>query len=253
MQVVILAGGLGTRLSEETVNVPKPMVRVGQDPIIVHLMKYYASYGHTDFVIALGYKGDVIKEYFSNFGLHRSSIEVNLSKQTTKIVKPLLEDWNIKLIDTGEGTGTGGRLLALRELLDENFMMTYGDGLSNVDLDALVATHKNNGRIATVTAVRPPSRFGSLEIENGKVSKFREKLPEEAGWINGGFFYLNKSICDYITDSNEMFERKPIEKIAEAGELTAHQHEGFWQPMDTLRDKMALEEIWQQGSVPWVR
>jgi len=253
MQVVILAGGLGTRLSEETVNVPKPMVRIGSDPIIVHLMKYYASYGHTDFMIALGYKGDLIKEYFSNFGLHGSSIEIDLSTQTTKIIKPLQVNWTIKLIDTGQSTGTGGRLLVLRELLDENFMMTYGDGLSNVDLNALASIHEKSGRIATVTAVRPPSRFGSLEIENGKVSKFREKLPEEAGWINGGFFYLNKSICDYIIDASEMFERKPIEKIAEAGQLTAYQHEGFWQPMDTLRDKIALEEIWQQGAAPWVR
>jgi glucose-1-phosphate cytidylyltransferase len=253
MQVVILAGGLGTRLSEETVNVPKPMVRIGQDPIIVHLMKYYASYGHTNFVIALGYKGDVIKEYFSNFGIHRSNIEVSLSTQTTKIVKPLQEDWNIKLIDTGADAGTGGRLLALQDHLDDDFLMTYGDGLSNVDLDELIATHKKHGRIATVTAVRPPSRFGSLEIENGKVSRFSEKLPKEAGWINGGFFFLNKSICNYISDSAEMFERKPIETIAESGQLTAHQHEGFWQPMDTLRDKMALEEIWQQGSAPWVR
>jgi glucose-1-phosphate cytidylyltransferase len=253
MQVVILAGGLGTRLSEETVNVPKPMVRIGQDPIIVHLMKYYASYGHTDFVIALGYKGDVIKEYFSNFGIRRSNIEVSLSSQTTKIVKPLQEDWKVKLIDTGADAGTGGRLLALQNQLDDDFLMTYGDGLSNVDLDELIATHKKHGRIATVTAVRPPSRFGSLEIENGKVSRFSEKLPEEAGWINGGFFFLNKSICNYISDSAEMFERKPIETIAESGQLTAHQHEGFWQPMDTLRDKMALEEIWQQGSAPWAR
>lgn len=253
MQVVILAGGLGTRLSEETVNVPKPMVRIGQDPIILHLMRYYASFGHTDFIIALGFKGDVIKEYFSNFGLHRSNIEVDLSTQSTTIIKPLREDWKIKLIDTGEGAGTGGRLLALREFLDEDFMMTYGDGLSSVDLDKLVSTHKNGGKIATVTAVRPPSRFGALQIEDGKVTKFREKLPEEAGWINGGFFCLNKSICEYIKDEKEMFERKPLEMIAEAGQLTALQHEGFWQPMDTLRDKILLEEIWQQGSAPWVR
>lgn len=253
MQVVILAGGMGTRLSEETVNIPKPMVRIGQDPIILHLMKYYASYGHTDFVIALGYKGNVIKEYFSNFGLHRSNLDVDLSTQTTKIIKPLQENWRIKLIDTGENTGTGGRLLALRELLNENFLMTYGDGLSNVDLDELISTHKKGEGIATVTAVRPPSRFGSLEIEKGRVLKFREKLPEEAGWINGGFFYLNKSICKYISSDKEMFEKKPIETIAETGQLTAYQHDGFWQPMDTLRDKIVLEEIWQRGCAPWVR
>jgi glucose-1-phosphate cytidylyltransferase len=253
MQVVILAGGLGTRLSEETVNIPKPMVRIGQDPIIVHLMKYYASFGHTDFLIALGYKGDVIKEYFSNFALHRSSLEIDLAKQDSHVIKPLQENWKIKLIDTGLNTGTGGRLLALHEYLDNEFMMTYGDGLSNVNLDDLVISHKKAGRLATVTAVRPPSRFGSLEIENGKVIKFREKLPEEAGWINGGFFYLQKSVCEFISNEQEMFERKPLEDISDSGNLTAFQHEGFWQPMDTLRDKLALEEILNQGSAPWIR
>lgn len=215
MQVIILAGGLGTRLSEETVNIPKPMVRIGQDPVIVHLIKYYASYGHTDFVIVLGYKSDIIKEYFSNFNSGKSSTDVDFSKQTT-IIKPLTKNWQITLINTGSDTGTGGSLLALREVLDENFMMTYGDGLSDVDLNNLESTHKKGGRMATVTAVRPPSRFGSLEIENGRVLKFREKLPEEAGWINGGFFLLNKSICDYISDQSEMFERKPLEMIADA-------------------------------------
>lgn len=253
MQVVILAGGLGTRLSEETVNIPKPMVRIGQDPIIVHLMKYYASFGHTDFIIALGYKGDVIKEYFSNFALLRSSIEIDLARQSSHVIKPLEENWKIKLIDTGLNTGTGGRLLALQEYLDDEFMMTYGDGLSNVNLDDLAISHKKAGRLATVTAVRPPSRFGSLEIESGKVVKFREKLPEEAGWINGGFFYLQKSVCEFISNEQEMFERKPLEVIAESGHLTAFQHEGFWQPMDTLRDKLALEEILNQGSAPWIR
>lgn len=253
MQVVILAGGLGTRLSEETTKIPKPMVAIGRDPIIVHLMRYYASFGHSDFVIALGYKGDMIKEYFNNFGLHRSSIAIDLAEQKTTIIKSLQENWRIKLIDTGDTAGTGGRLLALKDYLDDTFMMTYGDGLSNVDLDQLVSTHHVGKRLATVTAVRPPSRFGSLEIENGKVSKFREKLPEEAGWINGGFFCLNKSICDYVGYETEMFEHKPLETLAGDGQLSAYQHEGFWQPMDTLRDKIALEEIWQRGSAPWVR
>lgn len=253
MQVVILAGGMGTRLSEETGNMPKPMVRIGQDPILVHLMKYYASFGHTDFVIALGYKGEVIKDYFNNFSLLRSSIEIDLSNQEKRIIKPQKENWRIKLIDTGLNTGTGGRLLAIREFLEEEFLMTYGDGLSNVNLDELIKSHKSGGRLATITAVRPPSRFGSLEIDGNKVCKFREKLPEEAGWINGGFFYLNKSVCDYVTHASEMFERNPLEEIAESGNLTAYLHEGFWQPMDTLRDKMALEEIWQHGPAPWVR
>ncbi len=253
MQVVILAGGMGTRLSEETVNIPKPMVRIGHDPIIVHLMKYFASFGHTDFVIALGYKGDVIKEYFSNFALHRSSFEIDLSNQKSHVLKPTPENWRIKLIDTGLNTGTGGRLLAIREYLNDEFMMTYGDGLANVNLDELCFSHKKSGRLATVTAVRPPSRFGSLEIENGKVTKFREKLPEEAGWINGGFFYLQKTVCDFISSDSEMFERKPLEDIASSGNLNAYLHEGFWQPMDTLRDKMSLEEIFNQGLAPWIR
>ena len=253
MQVVILAGGMGTRLSEETVNIPKPMVRIGQDPIIVHLMRYFASFGHTDFVIALGYKGDVIKEYFSNFALQRSSFEIDLVSQTSKVLKPTPENWKIKLIDTGLNTGTGGRLLAIQEYLNDEFMMTYGDGLSNVNLDELSFSHKKSGRLATVTAVRPPSRFGSLEIENGKVTKFSEKLPEEAGWINGGFFYLQKSVCDFIGSESEMFERKPLEDIASSGNLNAYLHEGFWQPMDTLRDKISLEEIFNQGLAPWIR
>jgi len=253
VQVVILAGGLGTRLSEETTNVPKPMVRIGHEPIIVHLMRYFASYGHQEFIIALGYKGEVIKEYFSNFVVNRSNIEVDLSNQSITILKPLQENWKIKLIDTGEASGTGGRLLALRDFLQDEFLMTYGDGLSNVDLDQLVSTHKDAGRIATVTAVRPPSRFGSLEIQDQRVLKFSEKLPEEAGWINGGFFSLNKSVCEYIDSDKDMFERSPLERIAEMGQLTAHIHEGFWQPMDTLRDKVLLEDIWHRGSAPWVR
>lgn len=253
MQVVILAGGMGTRLSEETTNVPKPMVRIGQEPIIVHLMRYFASYGHREFIIALGYKGEVIKEFFSNFVVNRSNIEVDLSNQSITILKPLEENWKIKLIDTGESSGTGGRLLALGDFLEDEFLMTYGDGLSNVDLDLLVSTHRDAGRLATVTAVRPPSRFGSLEIQGKSVLKFSEKLPEEAGWINGGFFFLNKSVCDYIDSEKDMFERSPLERIVELGQLTAHIHEGFWQPMDTLRDKLLLEDIWHRGSAPWVR
>jgi glucose-1-phosphate cytidylyltransferase len=253
MQVVILAGGLGSRLSEETSSIPKPMVRIGNEPIIVHLMRFFASYGHRDFLIALGYKGEVIKDYFSNFSTNRSNIEVDLSMQTIRILKPLNEDWRVKLIDTGSNTGTGGRLLSLQDYLEDEFLMTYGDGLSNVNLNSLVSIHKKQGGIATVTAVRPPSRFGSLEIDNGKVTKFSEKLPEEAGWINGGFFCLNKSVCEYIEDEKEMFEGNPLEQIAKSGQLNVNIHDGFWQPMDTLRDKMMLEDIWGQGAAPWVR
>ena len=251
MKTFILCGGFGTRLDHEGKLKPKPMVNIGNLPILMHIINYYTKFKITEFVLCLGYKSHVIINYF----LKKGFLKIKNKKYIMIEFKIIKKKIKIFLVKTGINTGTAGRIkIAYKKLnLNEDFMMTYGDGLSNVDLDALVATHKNNGRIATVTAVRPPSRFGSLEIENGKVSKFREKLPEEAGWINGGFFYLNKSICDYITDSNEMFERKPIEKIAEAGELTAHQHEGFWQPMDTLRDKMALEEIWQQGSAPWVR
>lgn len=253
MQVVILAGGFGTRLSEETESIPKPMVAIGEDPILLHLMRYYASFGHTDFLIALGYKGYVIKEFFANFLLHNSDLHLNLAENKIDVLSSSRVNWNVDLVDTGLETATGGRLLKLQKYLEPEFLLTYGDGLSNVDLDALIAHHKRQGKLATVTAVRPPARFGSLVVENSVVEKFSEKNPQDAGWINGGFFYFSKSICDYISDSKTSLEGAPIERLVEERQLSAYLHEDFWQPMDTLRDKKTLESIWLDGNAPWKR
>lgn len=231
MQVVILAGGFGTRLSEETDFIPKPMVRIGNIPILQHIMNYYSSFGHKDFVIALGYKAEIIKNYFENS--HNS-------------------EWNINLVDTGLETSTGGRIKGLEDLLDDRFMLTYGDGLSNVDIDQLLDHHKRFNKIATVTAVRPPARFGTIDISNGLVTKFAEKDPQDAGWINGGFFCLEKKICSYILDSTISLESDPMNKLVKEGELTAFEHQGWWQPMDTLRDKRSLESLWEKGEAPWL-
>lgn len=253
MQVVILAGGLGTRLSEETGSIPKPMVAIGEVPILLHLMRYYASYGHTDFVIALGYKGYAIKEFFSNYLLHKSNLAINLADGTVKKLDGPQENWTVKLIDTGQDTATGGRVLKLKDYLEPEFMLTYGDGLSNVDLDALLAHHKRLGKIGTVTAVRPPARFGSLLLSGDFVEKFSEKNPQDAGWINGGFFCFSKSICDFISDASTSLESIPLETLVAQKELSAFIHEGFWQPMDTLRDKNTLEALWVDGDAPWIR
>ena len=231
MQVVILAGGFGTRLSEETDLIPKPMVRIGNLPILQHIINYYSKFGHTDFIIALGYKAEVIIEYF-------------------KITQNSL--LNIKLIDTGLDTSTGGRIKKLEDDLDNEFMLTYGDGLSNVDIDDLLDHHRRFGKIATVTAVRPPARFGTIEISNGVVTKFAEKDPQDAGWINGGFFCLNKKVCDFISDSTTSFESEPLSHLVEIKELSAYEHNGWWQPMDTLRDKRTLESLWNEGGAPWL-
>ena len=232
MQVVVLAGGLGTRLSEETDSIPKPMVRIGNIPILHHIMNYYASFGHKDFVIALGYKAEIIKTYFADL------------KEN---------DWTISLIDTGLETATGGRIKSLETLLDEEFMLTYGDGLSNVNLNELLEHHKKFNKIATVTAVRPPPRFGTIHISAGIVTKFAEKDPQDQGWINGGFFCLNKKVCSFIQDSQISFEREPMNDLVSMRELTAFEHYGWWQPMDTLRDKRALESVWQSGKAPWIQ
>ena len=231
VQVVILAGGFGTRLSEETDLIPKPMVRIGGLPILQHIINFYSRFGHKDFVIALGYKAEVIIEYFKsneNFGL------------------------DIKLVDTGLETSTGGRIKKLKDILADEFMLTYGDGLSNVNIDELLDHHKKFGKIATVTAVRPPARFGTIEISNGIVTKFAEKDPQDAGWINGGFFCLNKKVCEYISDLTISFESEPLRQLVGIQELTAFEHNGWWQPMDTLRDKRTLESIWDKGDAPWL-
>jgi glucose-1-phosphate cytidylyltransferase len=253
MQIVILAGGLGTRLSEETGVIPKPMVSIGDSPIILHLMRYFASYGHKDFLIALGYKGYVLKEFFSNFATHNSDIEIDLKSKNVQIVKALNEDWRIKLVDTGLETLTGGRLLRLKDYLDSEFIMTYGDGLANVNLEELVKFHQKHKRKATVTAVRPPARFGAIEINDSVVTRFAEKSPQDSGWINGGFFVFSKDICNYIAGDTTVLEGEPLESLVKENDLMAFKHEGFWQPMDTLRDKKVLENIWQAGSAPWLR
>lgn len=231
MQVVILAGGLGTRLAEETDLIPKPMVRIGNIPILLHIMNFYSSFGHKDFMVALGYKSEVIIEYFEN-------------NKNSKL--------NITLVDTGLDTSTGGRIKLLEDQLDDEFMLTYGDGLSNVNIDDLIEHHKRFGKIATVTAVRPPARFGTIETSNGVVTKFAEKDPQDAGWINGGFFCLNKKVCNFILDSSTSFESEPLNHLVKIQELSAYEHHGWWQPMDTLRDKRALESIWDKGDAPWL-
>lgn len=231
MQVVILAGGFGTRLSEETDLIPKPMVRIGNIPILQHIVNYYSKFGHNDFVVALGYKAEVIVDYFKS------------------IKNPGLR---IELVDTGLNTSTGGRIKMLESYLDEEFMLTYGDGLSNVNIDKLIVHHKRFQKIATVTAVRPPARFGTIEISNGIVTKFAEKDPQEAGWINGGFFCLNRKVCEFISDSSISFESEPLNHLVKIQELSAYEHHGWWQPMDTLRDKRTLESLWDKGGAPWL-
>lgn len=232
MQVVILAGGFGTRLSEETDLIPKPMVRIGNIPILKHIMKIYSNFGHKDFVIAIGYKSEVIQEYFQ---------------------KECNPDWNITLVETGLETSTAGRIKKLENQLHEEFMLTYGDGLCNVNINHLLEHHKKFGKLATVTAVRPPARFGTIEVSNGIVTKFSEKDPQDAGWINGGFFCLNKRICAFITDSTTSFESEPLNQLVAIEQLTAYEHHGWWQPMDTLRDKRSLEALWNSGEAPWTK
>jgi glucose-1-phosphate cytidylyltransferase len=231
MQVVILAGGFGTRLSEETDLIPKPMVKVGDIPILHHIINYYAKFGHRDFVLALGYKAEIVEDYFK---------------------RRKVFNCNVLSVDTGLDTSTGGRIKKLERYLDNEFMLTYGDGLSNVDLDSLLRHHHQFGKIATVTAVRPPARFGSIEISDGKVTKFAEKDPQDVGWINGGFFCLKKEVCHYISDPNLSFESDAMNRLVLNGELSAYEHRGWWQPMDTLRDKRTLEALWNKGDAPWL-
>jgi glucose-1-phosphate cytidylyltransferase len=252
MKVVLLAGGRGTRLAEETQTLPKPMVEIGGRPLLFHLMRYYASFGYKDFLVACGYRGEVIKDYFRSLPSHLSDYVVNLADGSLEIVKPATLDWRIGLIDTGAETSTGGRILRLRgQLQGQPFMATYGDGLATIDLGALVQFHRAHGRLATVTAVRPPARFGELVLEGDRVAEFAEKRQTREGWINGGFFVFEPGIFGYLDDASPL-ERGPLEKLAAAGELRAFRHDGFWQPMDTLRDKQVLEELWQSGRAPWL-
>ena len=252
MKCVILAGGTGTRLSEETDVRPKPMIEVGHKPILWHIMKLYSEYGLNDFIICLGYKGYVIKEYFSNYFLHMSDVTIDMANNKVKVHQAFAENWKVTLIDTGEHTLTGGRLKRIRSYVGSDpFCFTYGDGLSNVDLKALIAFHGKAKTLATVTAVNPPGRFGVLNLAHGKVSSVQEKPQGDGNWINGGFFVLNPGVFDYIDGDLTIWERDPMERLAAAGELSAYTHRGFWQPMDTLRDKRLLEELWASGRAPW--
>ena len=253
MKTVILCGGLGTRLSEETQIKPKPMVDVGGRPILWHVMKTYEKHGLSDFVLALGYRGDVIKDYFLNYHARLSDVLVHLKNGQVDYNNPTAEDWRVSLIDTGAETMTGGRLLRLKEYIqnDGTFMLTYGDGVSNVNITELLKFHRSHGRVATVTAVRPPVRFGELSIDDKKVSNFQEKPQAGEGWINGGFFVFEPLIFDFIEGDSTMLERGPLELLAQEGQLMAYHHHDFWQCMDTLTDKTTLENLWAENIAPW--
>lgn len=252
MKVVILAGGLGTRLTEETTTRPKPMVEIGGNPILWHIMKIYASYGFKDFLIACGYRGDCIKEYFHSFFIRSNDYFVDLQNGSCDIVNRNSVDWHVGMIDTGLNTMTGGRILRLKNWLnDGTFMVTYGDGVGNIDIRALLDFHRAHGKLATVTAVHPPARFGGLVLDEDSVCRFSEKSQADEGWINGGFFVFEPAVFDYLTDDNTTLEREPLEQLAMDGQLRAFRHDGFWQPMDTLREKHLLENLWQSGNAPW--
>ena len=253
MKAVILAGGLGTRISEETGLRPKPMVEIGGMPILWHIMKIYSSHGLNDFVICCGYKGYVIKEYFANYFLHMSDVTFDMAQNRMDIHNRKAEPWRVTLVDTGESTMTGGRLRYIADhVQDEDaFCLTYGDGVANVDIGALIAFHRGHGRKATVTAVQPPGRYGALKMDGDKVEGFLEKPRGDGGWINGGFFVLAPDCIDRVEGDRTSWENEPLEALARDGELMAFRHDGFWQPMDTLRDKIQLEEMWSSGSAPW--
>ena len=253
MKAVILAGGRGTRLSEETCVRPKPMVEIGGRPILWHIMKIYASHGVNDFIVCLGYRGWQIKEYFLNYALHASDIVVDLASRQVDILRPAEDSWRISLVDTGESTQTGGRLRRVGHLLagEEAFCMTYGDGVADVDISALVDFHRRHGRAATVTAVAPPGRFGPLARDGSRVSAFVEKPDGDGGSINGGFFVLSPKVLSRISGDDAVWEDEPLRGLARDGELHAYEHRGFWQPMDTLRDRDRLERLWAQGDAPW--
>jgi glucose-1-phosphate cytidylyltransferase len=253
MKVVLLAGGFGTRLSEETDIKPKPMVEIGGKPILWHIMRIYSSYGFNDFIICCGYKGYVIKEYFANYYKHLSDFTINLSNGEIIMHNSNAEPWNVTLIDTGLNTMTGGRLKRVKEYLgNETFMLTYGDGVADVNIEELLKFHKKHGKAATVTAVQPSGRFGALSIDtNSAVNTFMEKPDGDGAWINGGFFVLEPEVLNYIKDDSTVFEREPLERLAKDNKLSAYRHKGFWKPMDTLRDKNELEELWNKGKAPW--
>ena len=249
---VILAGGFGTRIAEETLARPKPMVEIGGRPIIWHIMKNYSFHGINNFIICCGYKGYMIKEYFANYLLHMSDVTIDVGRDTIEIHNHKAENWRITLVDTGENTQTGGRLKrVINYINNDNFCMTYGDGLSSVDIAESIKFHNAHGRLATMTAVKPPGRFGAIKLSGTNVTKFLEKPSGDGGWINGGFFVLSTKVIDLIEDDSTFWERGPLEALAKSNQLQAFQHNGFWQPMDTLRDKLHLEELWDSGLAPW--
>jgi glucose-1-phosphate cytidylyltransferase len=252
MKVVIFAGGLGTRLTEETIVKPKPLVEVGGRPILWHIMKIYSYFGINDFVICLGYKGYLIKEYFANYFLHMSDVTLDLSENRMDIHRKSAEPWRVTLLDTGEQTQTGGRLKRVLHLVKENvFALTYGDGLADIDITAETTFHRAHGRLATITAVRPKARFGAMTLNEDRVVTFQEKPETEAGWINGGFFLLSPSIGELIEGDDTIWEHEPLQKLAVSDQLRAYLHHGFWQPMDTMRDRSLLEEQWASGTAKW--
>ncbi|MEZ3136797.1 glucose-1-phosphate cytidylyltransferase [Stutzerimonas kunmingensis] len=252
MKAVILAGGLGTRISEESHLKPKPMIEIGGKPIIWHIMKIYSHYGINDFVICLGYKGYVIKEYFANYFLHMSDVTFDMAENRMHIHNHKAEPWRVTLVDTGENTATGGRLKRVRGYLsDETFCLTYGDGVADIDIAQLIGSHRAHGKLATVTAVQPPGRFGALDLHGEQVRGFQEKPLGDGGWINGGFFVLEPSVFDYIDGDSDIWEQEPMRRLAEEEQLMTHLHRGFWQPMDTLRDRNLLEERWSCGQAEW--
>ena len=253
MKAVLLAGGLGTRLAEETAIRPKPMVEIGGRPILWHIMKIYAAHGVTDFIVCLGYLGYVIKDYFHNYFLRSSDVTFKLATGEMILHRAAAEPWTVTLIETGEDTQVGGRIKRVLPHLDDDdaFCLTYGDGVADIDIPALVAQHKRSGRLATVTAVRPPGRYGAILSAGERVTGFQEKPRGDGGWINGGFFVLSPKVGDYIAGDATVWEREPMERLAAEGELGAFFHDGFWQPMDTLRDRRQLEELWASGRAPW--
>jgi glucose-1-phosphate cytidylyltransferase len=253
MKVVILAGGLGTRISEESHLKPKPMIEIGDKPIIWHIMKIYSHYGFNEFIICLGYKGYLIKEYFANYFLHSSNVTIDLAGNGMEVHNSHAEPWRITLVDTGMHTATGGRLRAIRNYLNnETFMLTYGDGVGNIPINELVDHHRQHGKLATITSVQPPGRFGAIDVdETGMVRHFQEKPMGDGAWINGGFFVLEPAVIDYIEDGNTIWENQPLSRLSADGELVAYKHRGYWRPMDTLRDKTELEEQWNGGKAPW--
>lgn len=253
MKAVILAGGLGTRLSEETVVKPKPMVEIGGKPILWHILKMYSAHGINDFVICCGYKGYVIKEYFANYFLHMSDVTFNMRDNGMEVHNKRAEPWSVTLVDTGDHSMTGGRLNRVRDYVkdEEAFCFTYGDGVGDIDIAETIRFHKAHGKAATLTATFPPGRFGALDIREGQVMSFKEKPKGDGAMINGGFFVLTPKVLDYLTDDSTVWEQEPLNNLASDGQLMAYEHHGFWQPMDTLRDKNHLEELWESGSAPW--